>query len=313
MNTGGHPVPIDTDQSSPIIVELIYRLKVRDVMTTELFVCTDDQSMRDAQQIMKENSISGMPVMHDRRMVGIVSVDDVIHALDLNRIDDPITDHMTRQVIVLEDDMPLSFGISWLDKYRFGRLPVLNANKELVGIITSRDIIVALLLEINREIEQFEESTKQRETIGDGFRLEYTTRQFDFETAGRLSTETKKQLKTRNLPPKLIRRIAVATYELEMNQVVHAEGGTVQVYFDPQRGRVTIRARDQGPGIEDVDAALEEGFSTATEWVRSLGFGAGMGLPNTRRVSDEFSISSSPAGTNVDVVIYTHQKEGEES
>ncbi len=309
MSAPVHPIPIDTDQSSQIIVELIYRLKVRDVMTTEIFTCSRSDTMRDVQRIMKENGISGVPVMDERRLVGIVSVDDVISALDRGVIDESIEKHMTRQVIVLEDDMPLSFGISWLEKYTFGRLPVLNANKELVGIVTSRDVILALLLEINKEIERFEAATKQKDTSGRGFRMEYSTRQFDFEMAGRLSTETKKQLKSRDLHPKLIRRVAVATYELEMNQVVHAEGGTVQVYYDPARNRVTIRARDQGPGIPDVEAALEEGFSTATEWVRSLGFGAGMGLPNTRRVADEFSISSSPAGTNVDVVVYTHKEE----
>ncbi|TVR73863.1 MAG: CBS domain-containing protein, partial [Spirochaetaceae bacterium] len=285
MSNQGHPIPIDTDQSSPVILELVYRLKVRDVMTTDVSTCRPTDTMRDAQKIMKDNSISGIPIMDERRMVGIVSVDDILTALERGQIDDPIEDHMTRQVIVLEDDMPLSFGISWFDKYRFGRLPVLNSGKELVGIVTSRDVIVGLLLEINKEIERLEKLTRQGDISGEGFRLEYSTRQFDFEMAGQLSTETKKQLKVRDLPPLLIRRVAIATYELEMNQVVHAEGGTVQVYYDVERERVTIRARDQGPGIEDVEAALEEGFSTATERVRSLGFGAGMALPNTRRVA----------------------------
>lgn len=305
MSTSGHQIPIDTEQSSPVILELVYRLKVRDVMTRDVSTCRPTDSLRHAQRIMKENTISGIPIMDERRMVGIVSVDDILTALERGCIDDPISHHMTRQVIVLEDDMPLSFGISWFDKYSFGRLPVLNSRKELVGIITSRDIIVGLLIEINREIERLEKQTRKGDVTGEGFHLEYTTRNFDFEMAGKLSTETKKQLKVRNLPPQLIRRVAIATYELEMNQVVHAEGGTVQVHYDVERGRVTVRARDQGPGIKDVEAALKEGYSTATEWVRSLGFGAGMGLPNTQRVADEFSISSSPAGTNVDVVIYT--------
>ena len=130
--------------------------------------------------------------------------------------------------------------------------------------------------------------------------------------AGRLSTETKKLLKERNLPPKTIRRVAVATYELEMNQVVHSVGGTVRVAFDPTAGQVEIVATDRGPGIENVDEALNEGYSTANEWVRSLGFGAGMGLPNTRRVSDTFDISSSPDGTTVRVTISTPQEEPHE-
>lgn len=312
MSTVGGSIPIDTDQSSPIIVELIYRLKVRDVMTTSVLTCTPTETMKDAQKTMRENSISGVPVVENRRMVGIVSVDDVINALEAGRIEESIADHMTRQVIVLEDDMPLSFAISWLEKYHFGRLPVLNSHKELVGIITSRDVIISLLLEMNKEIDRFEKSTKQEESSHEGFRLQYATRKFDFEMAGRLSTETKKNLKARNLPPRMIRRVAIATYELEINQVVHSQGGTVTVRFDGARQQVIIRARDSGPGIENVEQALEEGYTTATEWVRSLGFGAGMGLPNVQRVADEFSISSSPEGTNVEVVIYHNRKETEE-
>ncbi|MDA3951930.1 MAG: CBS domain-containing protein [Spirochaeta sp.] len=289
-------IPIDTDQASPIITELIYRLKVRDVMTTKLHTESSDASMRAAQQIMKANGITGVPVVEGNRLIGIVSMDDVIRALDEGHIDAPIQEYMTRSVIVLEDDMPLSFGISYLDKYHYGRFPVLNAGKELVGIITSRDIIIALLLEINKEVQRYESHIAQPETSGRGFRLEYTTRKFDFETAGRLSTETKKQLKLRNLPPKFMRRVAVACYELEMNQVVHSVGGSVRVTFDPTTATVEIVANDNGPGIEDVEQALIEGYSTATEWIRSLGFGAGMGLPNTQRVTDEFEIESTTTG-----------------
>ncbi len=305
------PIPIDTDHASPVITELIYRLKVRDVMTASVHTESPDNTMRQAQQLMKANGITGVPVVEEDRLVGIVSMDDVIHALDDGRIDAAIHNYMTRSVIVLEDDMPVSFGISYLEKYHYGRFPVLNAKKQLVGIITSRDIIIALLLEINKEVERYEAATTRPETDGHGFRLEYTTRKFDFETAGRLSTETKKQLKSRNLPPKLIRRIAVACYELEMNQVVHSHGGTVRVEYSPDKGRIEIVAADRGPGIKNIEEALTEGYSTATEWVRSLGFGAGMGLPNTRRVTDEFDIQSSPAGSTIRAAINTPEVHNE--
>lgn len=307
------PIPIDTDQPSPIITELIYRLKVRDVMTRDIKTCSVTDTMREAQRTMKANGVTGVPIVDAARLQGIVSMDDVIRALDDGRIDLPVPHYMSRNVIVLEDDMPLSFAIQYLEKYQFGRFPVLDSRKALVGIITSRDIIIALLLEINKEVQRFEEQTRQAETSGRGFRLEYTTRTFDFEMAGRLSTETKKLLKERSLPSKVIRRVAVATYELEMNQVVHSKGGTVCVTYDPSSNRVSILAQDTGPGIEDVDAALHEGFSTANEWIRSLGFGAGMGLPNTRRVSDAFDIESGPEGTNVSVMIRTVMGEQNET
>lgn len=294
---------IDTEHSPTLILELIYRLKIRDVMTRTLLTATPEQSLRDAQRLMKANGVTGLPVIEGRRLVGIVSMDDVIRALDEGYIDNPIETHMTRGVIVLEEDMPLSFAINYLDKYRFGRFPVLNAGKDLVGIITSRDVIMALLLEINKEIERFEAMHDRRETTDAGFRLEFSTRRFDFEMAGRLSTEVKKRLTERNYHPKAVRRVAVACYELEMNQVVHSHGGTVRVTLDSAAGRVEVLAKDTGPGIPNVELALQEGYSTATEWVRSLGFGAGMGLPNVKRVSDYFDIQSSPTGTAVHAVV----------
>jgi predicted transcriptional regulator/anti-sigma regulatory factor (Ser/Thr protein kinase) len=298
-------IPIDTDKSSPIIVDLIYRLKVRDVMTTTVHTCRSDDTMRSVQRTMREEGMSGMPVVDGDRLVGIISMDDVISSLDEGRIEETVSHHMSRNVIVLEDDMPLSFAISHMEKYRFGRFPVLNAEKKLVGIITSRDVLIALLVEINTEIERFEQQALETDGDADGFRLEYATRKFDFETAGRISTETKKMLKERGLPPRLIRRVAVASYELEMNQVVHSLGGSVVVRYAVGDEMIEITAHDVGPGIPDVDAALTEGFSTATEWVRSLGFGAGMGLPNVRRVSDEFDIESDTRGTRVRAIIHT--------
>jgi len=99
----------------------------------------------------------------------------------------------------------------------------------------------------------------------------------------------------------------VASYELELNQVIHSKGGVMilRVFNDT----IEVIAQDEGPGIADVDQAMQEGYSTANEWVRSLGFGAGMGLPNVKRVSDEFSIQSELGkGTTVRAVIRWSEK-----
>lgn len=303
------PIPIDTDQSSPIILELLYRLKVRDVMSRDVVKATTDDTMRTVQRFMKENSISGVPIVDGRRLVGLVSVDDVLRALDGGYIEDRVETRMTRNVIVLEEEMPLNFAISYMEKYHFGRFPVLDAHKHVVGIITSRDIIVSLLVEMNKEIERFDLMSDTHEVAEGGFRIEFATRKFDFETAGRLSTEVKKRLQGHGLTRKTIRRVAVACYELEMNQVVHSLGGTVRVVLDTTKGEVEITAVDKGPGIPDVELALTEGYSTANDWIRSLGFGAGMGLPNVKRVSNEFQIESSPAGTTVRAVVQLNTEE----
>ncbi|WP_455381465.1 CBS domain-containing protein [Salinispira pacifica] len=293
------PLPINPDESPSYVLELIYRLKIRNVMTSRLVTCRKGDTLRHVQALMKENAITGVPVVEGPRLVGLLSVDDIIRALDGGYIDEKAERWMTRNLIVLEDDMPLSFGISYMEKYRFGRFPVLNRNKELVGIVTSRDIIVALLVEINGEMERLEREVLPRpESAAGRSRREFSTRRFDFENAGRASSEIKRMLKEQGVEPGLIRRVAVAAYELEMNQVVHSVGGRITFTFDGERAEVL--AVDMGPGIPDVEAAMREGFSTATEWIRSLGFGAGMGLPNARRVADDFSIESEPGvGTTV--------------
>jgi CBS domain-containing protein/anti-sigma regulatory factor (Ser/Thr protein kinase) len=297
-------IPINTIDSPTVILELIYRLKIKDVMTTALITAKRTDTLRHIQRLMKENYITGVPIAEDQRLLGIVSIDDIVTALDKGYIDDMAEKRMTRNVIVLEDDMPLSFAISYLNKYRYGRFPVLNKARELVGIITSKDVIRTLLVEINREVMRLEKNNPPPAMDTSSVKkLQFTTTRYDFEGAGHASTEIKKALKELNLDPKLIRRIAIASYELEINQVVHSYGGTITCEI--QSDRVIITAQDTGPGIENIELALQEGWSTANEWIRSLGFGAGMGLANTKRVSDEFTIESSAGSpTKVVSVIY---------
>ncbi len=305
-------IPLNTDNTPSVILELIFKLKIKDVMTRNVRTSCKSCSMRDIQKIMKEERITGVPIAEGSRLCGIVSMEDVLSTMDRGLIEEPAYKHMTRNVIVLEEDMPLSFAINYMDKYHYGRFPVLNMNKELVGIITSRDIVNHLLVEMNREMTRLEEMVPRSEPVEVGSReLNFICHRYDFENAGRASTEIKKALKERNIDRKIIRRIAVASYELEINQVVHSLGGRMTFTINPDS--VVIEAADRGPGIENLEDALTEGFSTANDWIRSLGFGAGMGLPNVKRVSDDFTIESVPGrGTTVRTVIYTNT-ETEES
>jgi CBS domain-containing protein/anti-sigma regulatory factor (Ser/Thr protein kinase) len=291
-------IPISTVDSPSVILELIYQLKIKNVMSTAVITAKKTDTLRHIQALMKENYITGLPVLEDRRLLGIVSMDDILTALDHGYIDDTAENRMTKNVIVLEDDMPLSFAISYLNKYRYRRFPVLNKNREMVGMLSPKDVIKTLLVEMNREVLRLEKiHEKNAGTPAQESEMEFTTVRFDFELAGRASTEIKKALKKLNINPKDVRRVAIASYELEINQVVHSLGGTITCSI--QTDRVVITAKDNGPGIENIDLALQEGWSTANEWIRSLGFGAGMGLANTKRVSNEFHIESSPEGTIV--------------
>jgi anti-sigma regulatory factor (Ser/Thr protein kinase) len=112
----------------------------------------------------------------------------------------------------------------------------------------------------------------------------------DFSNAGRVSTSIKDTLKRLGIDPAVVRRVAIVSYEAEMNLVMYATRGTISLNVSPEA--VTLNVEDEGPGIPDVSLALQEGYSTATPEMREMGFGAGMGLPNIRRNSDIFEISS---------------------
>ncbi|MDC7221061.1 MAG: CBS domain-containing protein [Spirochaetales bacterium] len=300
------------DNTPSFVLEMIFQLKVKDVMTRNLTTAGRSSTLKEIQQLMKNKSVTGIPIEENKRLFGIVSLEDIIRALEGNYIDDPAMKHMTRNLIVLEEDMPLSFAINYMDKYRYGRFPVLNIQKELVGIITSRDIINQLLLRINEEMIHLEDTlVKKPEKAVNSYRKAYICRRFDFEDAGRASTEIKKYLKGLGLDRKLIRRVAVASYELEINLVVHSQGGTL--HFEADNDTIRLTARDEGPGIANVDDVMQEGYSTANDWIRSLGFGAGMGLPNIKRVSDNFTITSKVGeGTTVISEISLLQGESDE-
>ena len=124
----------------------------------------------------------------------------------------------------------------------------------------------------------------------------------DFTRAGEASSDVKKKLKTLAVNPEIIRKVSIAMYEGEINMVIHADGGTITVEFSPEN--IIIVLADKGPGIENIELAMSEGYTTASENVRSLGFGAGMGLPNMKKYSDEMDIKTEiGVGTTVTMKI----------
>jgi len=124
----------------------------------------------------------------------------------------------------------------------------------------------------------------------------------DFTSAGQASVNVKKNLRQLGLDPETIRRVSIAMYEGEINMVIHAGGGDADVYVDEEK--VTIVLADKGPGIENIDLAMKEGYSTAPDNIRSLGFGAGMGLPNMKRYADTMILESQVGkGTTVTMTV----------
>lgn len=128
----------------------------------------------------------------------------------------------------------------------------------------------------------------------------------DFSRAGNVSTKVKEILQEVGINSSIIRRVAIAVYEAEMNVVMYARHGGLKLTLSPRLIRVKVE--DEGQGIEDIELAMQEGYSTATEEMREMGFGAGMGLPNIKKNADEFEISSIVGkGTSLDIFFYLNQ------
>lgn len=134
--------------------------------------------------------------------------------------------------------------------------------------------------------------------MGETIKLNYNVDGGDFVSCGQASEDVKRTLKSIGIPPEVIRRVAIAMYEGEINMVIHANGGKAEVEIGEDT--ITVALHDSGNGIEDIAKAMQEGFSTAGEEIRELGFGAGMGLPNMKKYSDFMNIDSKKGvGTSV--------------
>lgn len=136
----------------------------------------------------------------------------------------------------------------------------------------------------------------------DAIVLNYDISADDFTRAGEASSDVKKKLRQLGVSPEAIRKVAIAMYEGEINMVIHAKGGVITVEITPQRIKMVLA--DVGPGIPDVELAMQAGYSTAPDEIRSLGFGAGMGLPNMKKYTDEMEIDTRIGeGTTITMIV----------
>lgn len=271
-------------------------------MAKNVATVSSEKTLRDAQIIMREARVSGLPVVKDNIMVGIVTIEDVILALDHGYIEEPIERWMTRDVVTVESNWPLSRAMSILDRTRFGRLPVLDKDGSLCGVITPESILRAFLTELNRLLARDEKSKVTIETLeSEALRLRFYINAGDYERAGLASVQLKRELAARGVDPALQRRVAIATHEAETNLIIHStSGGTIIAVLEPESIRLTVS--DNGPGIENIEQAMQPGYTTASDFIRSLGFGAGMGLPNIKRCADHFEFKSKPGlGTRLNL------------
>lgn len=301
------------------VQELIYTTQVENVMAGDVIVCRPDTSMSEVKDLMLRLSINVVPVVEQGIMVGMVSMPDVIDALEHDRMEGPVSEIMETGVESIYKDAPVGEVVSNLGRHGLSGLPVVERDGRLIGIVTTGTLIRALISQMDTSLKQqgerlhtyrashiFQDIVSDDTTIV----LRYVVNDKDFANAGKASSMIKKSLQRLGVKPPIVRRVSVAVYEAEMNLVIHTDvGGEITVSMRKQR--LHVSAVDHGPGIANLEQVLQPGFSTAPEWIRDMGFGAGMGLANIRRCSDTMKLTSElGGGTRLDILFRLESDQG---
>ncbi len=311
--------PVITDKSVETITraeELAYELQIGEVMTRKMKTLSPDMHMRDVLEIFRQAHISGAPVLSGGELVGVISLEDLIRCLIQMDLDAPVSKFMTRKVITVKDADPVIEALKIFVSTRLGRLPVIDSQNRLLGILTKGDITRGLLDALQKDY-QAEEIRKYRarhlfediQSDRTSLILRYDIKPMDFTHGGSASSHIKRALLRLGANPQIARRTGIAVYEAEMNLIIHTtNGGIIRVEIEPHQ--ITIEAYDDGPGIKDVSLAMRPGWSTASEHIREMGFGAGMGLVNISRCVDSMKLESTwGKGTRLRMKLFLQKPE----
>ncbi|GAB4493977.1 MAG: CBS domain-containing protein [Anaerolineales bacterium] len=281
------------------VEELSYDLKISDVMTRDVKTVPPDIPMSDVLEILRVNRISGVPVIENNHLTGILSIEDLVRSMEKNELHVPVSRYMSRTIVSVNVYDSVVKAIETFSTQRKGRLPVVDENGKLVGIITKGDITRGVLSALQRDYHEeelrryrashlFEDITSDRTSLI----LRYDIKPRDYTNGGQASSHIKRALLRLGANPQLARQCGIAIYEAEMNLIIHTDhGGVIRVQIEPHR--ILMQTTDDGPGIADIDKALTPGWSTASQEVRDMGFGAGMGLVNIHRCVDKMELQSS--------------------
>jgi CBS domain-containing protein/anti-sigma regulatory factor (Ser/Thr protein kinase) len=291
--------------------ELVYELKIGDIMTRKLVTAEPGLTMREVKSILRDRRISGMPVLSDGHLAGIISIEDLIRALEANDLDAPVLRYMSPLVHTIGERESAVHALNAFAVAGVGRLPVVDDDGRLVGILTPGDITRGVLKALEQayheeEIRRYRARHVFEDIVSDqtSLILRYEIKVRDFQAAGKASSQIKQTLNRLGVNPRIVRRVAIVCYEAEMNIVIHSTtGGNVVAEINPEL--IAIMVSDSGPGITDIEQAMKPGFSTAPDWIREMGFGAGMGLSNIQACADSMVLNSWPMkGTQLEAIIY---------
>lgn len=280
------------------VEELAYELKIDEVMTRNMRRVNPGMKMQEILDLFRQAHISGAPVVLNDVLVGIISIEDLIRCLVAGDLESSVSHYMTTKIITMKNTEPVIEALKTFVTLRVGRLPVLDSDEKLVGIITKGDITRGLLKALQHDYQE-EEVRRYRashlfediESDRTSLILRYYIKPHDFTHGGAASSHIKRALLRLGASPQIARRTGIAIYEAEMNLIIHTtNGGTLRVEIEPHQ--ISIDVSDDGPGIADIEMAMKPGYSTASEEIRELGFGAGMGLINIQRCVDNMKLES---------------------
>ncbi|MGM0507654.1 MAG: CBS domain-containing protein [Fusobacteriota bacterium] len=296
-------------------IDFFTDLNVKKVMNTSVISLTKEDTYKRAQQIMKDEKISGIPIVTpENKLVNIITMEDIIKVLEKQEIETKILNSPDKEVLTLNEKDSFEKIIEYISTYDYGRYPVVDSENNLVGLITKKDILFTVVRKLSalylhderrREILNSPLSILIKDKIQNkNTEFKYDINNNDVNDAGEGSALLKEYLKKKEFDDKLIRKISIATYEAEVNVVIHG-GGIGKILVKIDRDSIMVIIEDIGPGIENIDKAMETGFSTAPEYIRSLGFGAGMGLANINRFADKLLITSEKGnGTKLEMLFW---------
>jgi anti-sigma regulatory factor (Ser/Thr protein kinase)/predicted transcriptional regulator len=249
-------------------------------------------------EILRVRRISGVPVLQGSRLVGILSIEDIVRAMEKNELFAPVSQYMTRKLITVTSYDSIVKALQAFSESRLGRLVVVDESGNLAGMITKGDITRGILTALQKDYNEeevrryrashlFEDIVSDRTTLV----LRYNIKAQDFIHGGNASSYIKRALLRLGADPQTARRCGIAVYEAEMNLIIHtANGGILKLEMEPHR--IIMSTTDDGPGIPNIEQVLQAGYSTASEQVREMGFGAGMGLVNIKRCVDKMELES---------------------
>ncbi len=280
------------------VEELAYELKVEEVMTANPATVTPFTSMSDVLILFRQKRISGAPVLENERLIGLISIEDLLRCLQKSDLEAETKQYMSTDLLTIKNHEPVIEALKLFSASHYGRLPVVDGENNLVGILTKGDITSGILKAMQRdyreeEVRRYRASHLFEDIVSDrsSLILKYSIKQGDFTQGGAASSAIKRALLRLGANPQVARRVGIAVYEAEMNLIIHTtNGGLIRVEIEPKQ--ISINITDDGPGIQDINLALKPGYSTASDSVRELGFGAGMGLVNIQRCVDSMRLES---------------------